>query len=70
MRKVDDPGTQAAISTLIFQHEIRDASSTDEGEVSGSFTDSDQVSPGESSSVEHEDPPEGKREKWDNSSPA
>jgi hypothetical protein len=29
MRKVDDPGTQAVISTLIFQHDNRDADSMD-----------------------------------------
>ena len=29
MRKVDDPGTQAVISTLIFQHDNRDVDSLD-----------------------------------------
>jgi hypothetical protein len=41
MRKVDDPGTQAVISTLIFQHDNRSADSTDSSDLDDSVDDSD-----------------------------
>ena len=41
MRKVDDPGTQAVISTLIFQHDNRSADSTDSSDLDDEVDDSD-----------------------------